>query len=83
MDKRRKVEGPGGRVLGNERFPLRDLLTCPKCGKNLIASGGKGKAKTSYYYHCYYRCGFRFDSEKLNELFKPEISKLEYNPKIL
>lgn len=80
MDKRRKVEGLGGRVLGNERFPLRGLLTCPKCGKNLTASGAKGKAKTYYYYHCHYKCGFRFDSEKLNELFELEISKLEYNP---
>lgn len=27
-----------------------------------------------------YKCGFRFDSEKLNELVELEISKLEYNP---
>jgi site-specific DNA recombinase len=80
MDKKRKVEGPGGRVLGNERFPLRGLLTCPNCGKNLTASGAKGKSKTYYYYHCHYKCGFRFDSETLNELFEHEISKLEYNP---
>ncbi|WP_288446027.1 recombinase family protein [uncultured Chryseobacterium sp.] len=80
MDKRRKVEGPGGRVFGNERFPLRGLLVCPRCGKNLTASGAKGKSKTYYYYHCHYKCGFRFDSDKLNELFELEISKLEYNP---
>lgn len=53
MDKKRKVEGPGGRVLGNDRFPLRGLLTCPNCGKNLTASGAKGKSKTYYYYHCH------------------------------
>ncbi len=80
MDKKRKVEGPGGRILGDERFPLRGLLTCPKCGKTLTGSGAKGKAKTYYYYHCHYKCGFRFDSDKLNELFEIEISKLEYNP---
>ena len=80
MDKKRKVEGPGGRVLGNERFPLRGLLRCPRCGKNLTASGAKGKSKTYYYYHCHYKCGFRFDSDRLNQLFELEISKLEYNP---
>lgn len=52
MDKKRKVEGPGRRVLGNERFPLRGLLTCPKCGENLIASGTKGKSKTYVYFGC-------------------------------
>ncbi|MDR4951201.1 recombinase family protein [Chryseobacterium sp. ES2] len=86
MDKKRKIEGSGGRVFGNDRFPLRGLLTCPRCGKNLTASGAKGKSKTYYYYyyyyyyHCHYKCGFRFDSDKLNELFEVEISKLEYNP---
>ncbi|WP_082891186.1 recombinase family protein [Chryseobacterium glaciei] len=86
MGKKRKVEGPGSRVLGNERFPLRGLLTCPNCGKNLTASGAKGKSKTYYYYyyyyyyHCHYKCGFRFDSDKLNELFETEICKLEFNP---
>ena len=67
-------------MFGNERFQLRGLLVCPRCGKNLTASGAKGKSKTYYYYHCHYKCGFRFDSDKLNELFELEISKLEYNP---
>ncbi|WP_312323525.1 recombinase family protein [Soonwooa sp.] len=80
MDKKRRVEGPGGRVLENERFPLRGILRCPRCGKNLTASGAKGKSKTYYYYHCHYKYGFRFDSDRLNELFEFEISKLEYNP---
>lgn len=82
MDKKRKIEKPGGRVLGNERFPLRGLLTCPRCGNNLTASGAKGRAKTYYYYHCHYKCGFRFDSEKLNGLFEIELSKLEFKPAI-
>lgn len=80
MDKKIKIEDPGGRVLGNDRFPLRGLLSYPKCGKNLTASGAKGKSKTYYYDHCHYKCGFRFDSDTLNELFEMEISKLEYNP---
>lgn len=38
------------------------------------------QSNSGYYYHCHYKCGFRFDSETLNELFELEISKLEYNP---
>jgi len=45
MDKKRRVEGNGGRVLGNERFPVRGLLTCPRCGKNLTGSGAKENLK--------------------------------------
>lgn len=45
LDKKRKVEGPRGRALENERFSLRGLLTCPNCGKNLTASGAKESLK--------------------------------------
>jgi|GEM_PF-6410814 hypothetical protein len=34
---------PGGRAINNERYPLRGILLCPKCGNNLTASGSKGR----------------------------------------
>lgn len=46
----------------------------------LLQAVPRVKSKTYYYYHCHYKCGFRFDSDTLNELFEMEISKLEYNP---
>jgi site-specific DNA recombinase len=82
MDSRKKVERPGGRVLSNERYPLRGLLSCPKCGNNLTASGSKGKAKIYHYYHCNWKCGFRVSTELLNEAFEKELLKYEFNPGI-
>jgi hypothetical protein len=35
---------PGGRVINEDRYPLRGLLLCPKCGKNLTASSAKGRS---------------------------------------
>ncbi|WP_410494156.1 zinc ribbon domain-containing protein [Chryseobacterium sp. CH21] len=29
---------------------MRGFLTCPKCGRNLTASGSKGSQKIYYYY---------------------------------
>ncbi|UMQ43042.1 recombinase family protein [Chryseobacterium sp. Y16C] len=69
---------PGGRIINEERYPLRGLLLCPKCGKNLTASSSKGKTKHYYYYHCSSICGFRQHSEIVNDLFQKELSKYEF-----
>ncbi|WP_288447341.1 recombinase family protein [uncultured Chryseobacterium sp.] len=71
---------PGGRVINEDRYPLRGLLLCPKCGKNLTASSAKGRSKHYYYYHCTLACGFRHNSEIVNELFEAELSKFEFVP---
>ncbi len=69
---------PGGRIINEERYPLRGILLCPKCGKNLTGSSSKGKTKHYYYYHCSSICGFRQHSEIVNELFQKELSKYEF-----
>ena len=71
---------PGGRIINEDRYPLRGLLLCPKCGKNLTASGAKGRSKHYYYYHCTTSCGFRHNSEIVNGLFEEELSKFEFIP---
>ncbi|MGE8535919.1 MAG: recombinase family protein, partial [Chryseobacterium sp.] len=53
-------------------FPLRGFLICPKCGRNLTASGSKGSQKVYYYYHCKSSCGFRQSAELTNNLFVEE-----------
>ena len=71
---------PGGKIINEDRYPLRGLLLCPACGKNLTASSAKGRSKHYYYYHCSTACGFRHNSEIVNELFEIELSKFEFIP---
>ncbi|WP_312285114.1 recombinase family protein [Chryseobacterium gleum] len=73
---------PGGKAINDERYPLRGILLCPKCGNNLTASGSKGRKKHYYYYHCSSACGFRHNSDLVNELFENELSKYEFQPGI-
>ncbi|AZB11940.1 recombinase family protein [Chryseobacterium sp. G0162] len=63
-------------------FPLRGFLICPKCGKNLTASGSKGSQKVYYYYHCKSFCGFRQSAELTNNLFVEELKKYEFLPSV-
>ncbi|WP_376779114.1 recombinase family protein [Chryseobacterium gleum] len=65
-----------------EIFPLRGFLTCPKCGRNLTASGSKGSQKVYYYYHCKSSCGFRQSAELTNNLFVEELKKYEFLPSV-
>ncbi|WP_083535121.1 recombinase family protein [Chryseobacterium kwangjuense] len=74
---------PGGRIINEERYPLRGLLLCPNCGKNLTASSSKGHTKHYYYYHCTTACGFRHHSDKVNKLFEEELSKYDFPKAIL
>lgn len=76
----KKDERPSGKVLNNEHFPLRGIFICPKCGNNLTGSGSKGNSKIYYYYHCNSKCGFRYQSHIVNDLFEAELSKFEFIP---
>ncbi|REC61778.1 recombinase family protein [Chryseobacterium pennae] len=69
---------PGGRIINEDRYPLRGLMLCPKCGKNITGSSSKGKTKHYYYYHCTSACGFRHHSDVVNELFVEELSKYDF-----
>ena len=69
---------PAGRIINEERYPLRGLLLCPKCNKTLTASSAKGRSKHYYYYHCTTSCGFRHNSEIVNDLFVEELSKFKF-----
>lgn len=80
LDGNKKGERPGGKVLCNEHFPLRGLLTCPRCGGNLTGSGSKGHSKIFYYYHCTRKCSFRYKSGIVNDLFEQELTKFEFTP---
>lgn len=69
---------PAGRIINEDRYPLRGLLLCPICNKNLTASSAKGRSKHYYYYHCTISCGFRHNSEIINDLFIEELAKFSF-----
>ncbi|WP_316795627.1 recombinase family protein [Pedobacter agri] len=82
LNGKKKDERPGGKVLSNEHFPLRGILTCPKCGSNLTGSGSKGNKKIYYYYHCNSKCGFRYQAHIVNDMFQAELTKFEFAPSV-
>lgn len=65
----------------NVIMQLRGFLLCPRCDKNLCGSRSRGRTGNYYYYyHCTSRCGARFRTEVVNELFLAELRKLIPNP---
>ncbi len=62
-----------------DNLPLRGLLICPHCGKQLTGSASKGRHNYYYYYHCISSCGVRFKAETANDRMLNELNK--YLPK--
>ncbi len=58
-----------------DSLPLRGLLICPHCGKQLTGSASKGRHSYYYYYHCISSCGVRFKAEVANEGIVNELNK--------
>ena len=75
--RRSNVEVSKNKVLNNESFPLRGVLVCPRCGSHLTASRSKGNTKYYSYYHCNSKCGFRHNSEAINNSFIDELKRFD------
>ena len=45
--------------LVNNRFPMKEFLSCPRCCKRLTASVSSGRRHKYFYYHCLWSCGYR------------------------
>ena len=65
-----------------ERYPLRGLLLCPKCGKNLTASSAKGNGGMYYYYHCFDGCKNSIAVDKVHNELKKVLSSLKVNEEV-
>lgn len=59
-----------------EYFPLRGLMTCNKCGKNLTASSAKGNGGMYYYYHCFDGCKNSISVTKVHKELKKVLANL-------
>lgn len=67
---------PQRRTTTNNQLPLRGLLTCPLCFKNLTGSASKGKYRYYHYYHCMNGCKFRVRADSMDELVLKELIRL-------
>jgi site-specific DNA recombinase len=66
-----------------DTFPLRNFLTCPKCGKTVTASSSKGRTAYYSYYHCTSACGWRYKAEEVHDSFVLELRKYMPHPAML
>lgn len=59
---------PVVKIKQREEFPLRGLLICPECSRNLTGSLSKSRNGSYYgYYHCQNTCKTRFSASLLND----------------
>ena len=65
----------------NPDFPLRGLVTCPKCGRPLTASNSKGHGGVYGYYTCHKCKGGGIRKEVLEKKFVHLMDDLSLDPK--
>ncbi|HAA17972.1 MAG TPA: recombinase family protein, partial [Cytophagales bacterium] len=66
-----------------EEFPLRGLLICPSCGRNLTASSSRGRHGGRYaYYHCVSSCGVRFNAKEVNGAFRRLLGEIRIKDEV-
>ncbi len=59
---------PTVKVKQREEFPLRGLLVCPGCNRNLTGSLSQSRNGCYYgYYHCQNHCKTRFSADHLHD----------------
>lgn len=59
---------PTAKVKQREEFPLRGLLVCPGCSRNLTGSLSQSRNGNHYgYYHCQNHCKTRFNADHMHE----------------
>ncbi|WP_245235085.1 recombinase family protein [Pedobacter borealis] len=63
-------------ISSPDALPLRGFLICPKCGYMLSGSASKGYSKHYHYYHCFSKCGVRYNAEKVNKFFVEELKNI-------
>ncbi len=74
LDGRKKKQRT--KILVDDNLPLRGLLLCPRCGRQLTGSASKGSKNVYYhYYHCISSCGARFNAKAINSTILNEIKK--------
>jgi len=60
-------------------FPLRGILKCSKCGKNLVSGNVQGKYKKYAKYWCKNSCIHSINSHEVEDLLKERLSNIQPN----
>lgn len=77
----RKKNLPSSFKTIRDEFPLRGILICPKCGKQLTGSSSKGKMGQLYpYYHCSKGCNERQKAELVNKAMVDLVQLVQPKP---
>ncbi|RCH53623.1 recombinase family protein [Mucilaginibacter hurinus] len=66
-----------------DELPLRGFLICPKCGYMLTGSASKGCRQYYHYYHCFSKCGVRFNAKLVNAEFEKNLKKHAIDPGVI
>lgn len=65
-----------------EKFPLRGLIECDKCGKNLTASTSRGNGGLYHYYHCTNGCKNIIPTKSVHDELDKILSNLSVKEEI-
>ncbi len=65
-----------------DKFPLRGIIECEKCGNKLTASSSKGNGGFYEYYHCTNGCSKRFSVKVLDKELENILKGLKLKPEI-
>lgn len=74
--KRRTNKKLANKTGSIEQYPLRGLMVCNKCGKNLTASSSKGNGGKYYYYHCFDGCKNSISTKKVHKTLTDVLSTM-------
>ena len=76
-----RVQVTGPRQRSRPDFPLKGVVRCAECGRELTASWSKGRNGRYAYYHCWRQCrAVNVRKAKLEGLFADELKQLQPTP---
>lgn len=68
---------PTAKTKQRDEFPLRGLLVCPECSRNLTGSLSQSRNGNHYpYYHCQNHCKTRFNADVMHERLHDHLRSL-------
>ena len=70
------------KTKARDEFPLRGLLVCHNCGKNLTGSISKGNGGRYLYYHCQGECTQRYKAAIIHDSFEKWLGTITMKPEL-
>ena len=74
---------PAAKSKQRDEFPLRGLLVCPECSRNLTGSLSQSRNGNHYgYYHCQNTCKTRFNANLLHDKLHDHFESLTISSEV-